>query len=401
MLHILLPLLALLSDSVPVAPLGVESAQAGASFVVHRQPAIQLVSLRMAILTDDPSGHAGAGHLIQHLVLPSLREQAARVGGTVQSERSSDAIVYTVTGPAAELSYLAGVLRSALQPPRATQGELLMANRALAEERLAEWETAERHIRAALRVRLFPNDLSAAGTEVSAERLTLDALPGLWAELYRPERVSVVAVGDVALTELETAFRGIPARPAGRPVEEIQDTIALTPLAPAQATRAWLGVGYLADDSTIAPAALSVAAHLIREDLRKRLPTAAVDAEHWWTHHGQAVVVVLSVPDKDLAAARRALSTSVAGLQRDLPAARVTEAARTLRHEMLFYSRTSERMAEVLGSFTDRDGDPDASQRFYAELDAVDAAQVRAALVYLSAHSPVRAEIPAQVMPKS
>src|SRR5690349_12189176 len=146
----LLPFLALFatSDTTPPArPLEMEAVQAGVSFVVQRQPAIPLVALRLAILAEDPAGHAGAGHLIQHLVLPTLREQAGRVGATVEMERSSDAIVYTVTGPAAELEYLAGVLRSALQPPRPGQGELLVAGRALSEERLAEWETADQHIR--------------------------------------------------------------------------------------------------------------------------------------------------------------------------------------------------------------------------------------------------------------
>ncbi len=366
--------------------------------MVHRQPAIPLVALRAAILTEDPAGYAGAGHLIQHLVLPTLRDQAQRVGATVQMERSADAIVYTVTGPAAELSYLASVVRTALQPPRPAQVDMLLAARALSEERMAEWETADRHIRSALRARLFPNDLSAAGTESSAERLTAEALPRLWAEMYRPDRVAIVAVGDVRLGELQTAFADIPARPTQRPLPAREDTISLTPLARAQATRGWLGLGYLANDAE--PTAIAIAAKLIGDDLRRRLTTAEVHSEQWWTHHGQALAVMVSVPEANLAAARTALNTSLSTVQAAVTAARVAAAARDLRHEMLFYARTSERMAEVLGTFTDRDGDPDAAQRFYADLARTTATQVRTAMQALSTQSAIRFEIPPQPLPR-
>jgi len=207
---LLLPLIASLAtgDSLPLprslpppaAAVGAE----GAVVVVHRQPAVPLVSLRMAILADDPPGYAGAGHLAQHLLQGALRDQVALVGGQVQLQRTSDAVVYTVTGPASELGFLAGVLRSALRPPQASEAALLRASRELAEERLAEWEAADRHVRSALRARLFPEDLSAAGTESAANRLMEDdALRTAWARLYRPDRVVVTAVGDVRVAEVE------------------------------------------------------------------------------------------------------------------------------------------------------------------------------------------------------
>ncbi|MDQ3555983.1 MAG: hypothetical protein M3409_04285, partial [Gemmatimonadota bacterium] len=164
---------------------------------VHRQPALPMVSLRLSLLADDPPGYAGAGHFQQHLVFPTLREEAARVGGHAQVTRTADALVYTVTGPAAELTYLARVLRSALAVPASGQGQMLAAARDLAEERNAEWETAPQHVRARLRGRLFPWQLPAAGTHSSALRLDLASVRAAWAAMYRPERVAVVAVGDV------------------------------------------------------------------------------------------------------------------------------------------------------------------------------------------------------------
>ena len=63
------------------------------------------------------------------------------MGGRVEVERTADAVVYTVVGPARELDYLAGVLRAALRPRAATEA-LLRGPARPAEERLAEWETA-------------------------------------------------------------------------------------------------------------------------------------------------------------------------------------------------------------------------------------------------------------------
>src|SRR4051812_32837233 len=43
------------------------AAQEGpAVVVVHHQPAIPVVALRLSLLADDPEGYAGAGHLLQH-----------------------------------------------------------------------------------------------------------------------------------------------------------------------------------------------------------------------------------------------------------------------------------------------------------------------------------------------
>ncbi|HEX2094610.1 MAG TPA: hypothetical protein VHG28_19550, partial [Longimicrobiaceae bacterium] len=270
-------------------PLGTAPAAAVAGMVtVHRQPTIPMVAIRLSLLADDPPGYAGAGHLFQHLVLPSLQEQVRRVGGEVQAVRSSDAVVFTAVGPAQELEYLAGLLRGALRLPRPGETEFLAASRALAMERDAEWETAAPHVRALLRARLFPEDLPAAGTGFSAHRLVPDALPALWAEMYRPERVSVVAVGDVEVGEVRDAFARLPDPAEGGLAELFPDTVAAAPPVAPEATRGWLGVGYSASDADAA--ALTVAARLLGEYLRERLPTASVDAEHWWTRQGQALV---------------------------------------------------------------------------------------------------------------
>jgi predicted Zn-dependent peptidase len=386
-------------DTVDSVVPAAQSAVRPASVVVHTQPAIPIVALRMSLLVDDPEGYAGAGHLFQRLTLARLRDQVSRVGGRVQMQRNSDAVVYTVVGPAAELDYLATVLRSALTPPAPSEGEMVVAHRAMEEARLSEWETAANHVRARLRASLFPSDLPAAGTPSSAARLEASAIRSVWAEMYDPDRVSVVAVGDVRMERVREAFAELPARPRDRLSRTFADTVARPGLAPAEATRGWLGHGY--DAGGLDAAAVNVAAHLLGDHLRARLPTSEVAAEHWWTHHGQAVALVVAAPETGLAAARRAIGTAVTTVAEGLDDVTVRDAATRIRRELLFHSRTPDRMAELVGGFVDRTGDPDALQRFFDALDRVGPRDVERVLERLATRTPARVDVPPQVLPSS
>jgi predicted Zn-dependent peptidase len=397
-LVLLLAGLAGLSPANPPGTAELESTRLsnGAAVAVHRQPGVPVVSLRMSILAPDPAGYSGAGHMIQHVLFPSLRDRAARVGGVVQIQRTSDAIVYTASGPAAELDFLAQLLVSALSPPAAPIDVILRAERELREERLAEWETAPAHTRALLRAQVFPADLSAAGTDRAATRFTGSSLPTIWGQMYQPERVSVVAVGDVYLADVEEAFAAIPGPSEVRRLGIERDSVVLMSLAPPQATRAWFGYAYLTTD--LPAAAVTTTARLLGELLRDRVPTAQVDAEHWWTHHGQSIVLVIAAPEAAVPLARRSLGTAVGTLLEEVEARDVTQAAATIRREMLFYSRTPDRMAEVIGQFIDRDGDPNGTEQFYADLDRMRAADVREVLETILERTPARVEIPPQLL---
>lgn len=385
-------LLTLIADSLSGAPpapaLSSSSSRSAPAFVVHRQPAVPIISLRLSLLASDPPGHAGAGHMIQHLLYGPLRERAGLVGAHLQIERTPDAVTYQLTGPASELGYLAELLRSTLSPPEAPLDAIMRAERELREERLAEWETAPAHARSLLRAQLFPRDISAAGTDRSATRFTAASLPRIWGQMYRPERVAIVAVGDLYLGDVQRAFGELPAASGTPPLAIEQDSLVLGSLAPAQATRGWFGAGYLAND--LDPATLSIIARLLQEKIARNAPAAQVEAEHWWTHHGQALVLLTAAPEREIAPTRRALDTAVASLFADVDARAVARAATAIRRDMLFYARTPERMAEVIGRFVERDGDPNATELFFARLAGVELDEVRAGLELLLERTPAR-----------
>lgn len=374
-------------------------AQEGPAITVHRQPAMPVVALRLSILADDPPGYSGAGHLLQHLLLPSLEDQAARVGGHVSLLRGSDAIVYQVVGPATELDYLAGILRSALRVPAPQGPELPAALSALAEERSAERETAPQYVRAALRARLFPAEIPAAGTEEAAARLATAPLDRLWSGIYRPERVQIVAVGDVEIDDVRRAFRALPGAPAADAPDALPDTVPALEADTPQATRGWIGAAWAASEAE--PAAVSVTARLLRTTLRRRMTRSQVEVEHWWTHQGQALALVVATPDSLVPAARRTVDGALATLASAVTDAGVRAAAASVRRDMLFYARAPERMAELLGEFADRDTGADAAQRYFAALDAVTADDVRGVLDRLQVGEPAKVYVPPQRIPES
>jgi predicted Zn-dependent peptidase len=367
------------------------------AIIVHRQPALPVVALRLSILASDPPGFAGAGHLFQHLLLPSLEDQVARVGGRVSAVRGSDAIVYQVVGPASELDYLAGVLRGALRAPTPGSAEMLSALSALGDERAAERETAPRYVRSALRAALFPSDLPAAGTPDAATRLETARLVDLWDEIYRPGRVQIIAVGDVDLGSVRRAFRTLPPAAGGGSLPVIADTVAALEADTPQATRGWLGSAWNASD--LDPAAVSVTARLLRSSLRRRMTRSQVEVEHWWTHQGQAVVLVVATPDSLIPSARRTVGGALASLSTSLNDAAARDAAAAVRRDLLFYARTPERMAELLGGFADRGAGSEAAQDYLTALDAVGEAEVRAVLERLQEQTAASVFVPPQRIP--
>lgn len=391
---------AMTPDTLPPPHVHVATAR-DVSIVVHRQPAVPLVALRVSLLADDPPGYAGAGHKLQHVLLPGMQQRAARVGARVQVARNSDALVYTLTGPATELPYLAGIIRTALRPRILEATELLQARYELDEERKAEWEQADAHVRSALRAGLFPQDLPAAGTPTSAVRLEGGQLLSAWNYMYRPERISVVAIGDVSTADVENAFRDMGPL-LGTGVGEVPlddsaaDTAAIAPVAVPQATRNWLGLGYAL--TNVEPAAVSLTARLLQGSIQRSLRTTQVTADHWWTHHGQAIALVLASPTARPASLAAPATAAIEQLQDALDEEQIRAMATEIQREMLFASRTPERMAEMIGQFVDRDRDPNAAQQFYARLARVNERDVRRVLTAMMASPPQQVEVPAQVL---
>ncbi|HEY0155247.1 MAG TPA: hypothetical protein VGB92_24755, partial [Longimicrobium sp.] len=106
--------------------------------------------------------------------------------------------------------------------------------------------------------------------------------------------------------------------------------------------------------------------------------------------------IVAATTGERAAAARRSVAGALAATATALEENAVRDAVAGVRRDLLFYSRTPERMAEVLGAFADRGEGGEAAQRFFAALDAVTVDSVRAALEGARAGTPVTVSVAPQ-----
>lgn len=365
---------------------------AAAAVIVHHQPALPVVSMRLSVIAADPTGYEGAGHLLQQIAYPELRRRVRSVGGRTSMQRTPDALVYTVTGPVDAFDDLADALRATLETIDTDSRTRALAHRNLRRTRQREWETAGGHMRARLRDALFPGGHSGAGTRESDSQLESAPLSALRAAVYHPERVSIAAVGDVSTALVERAFSDLPVPPTASLTEAPEPTEpeALA----AQVTRVWLAVGFPANG--VDPAALTLIAGLAQTQLEDRLPEAQRAVEHWWTHEGQALAIIVAVPELRSEEARAVLGTMLADVRERLNEAEVEQAVAATRREMLFAARTPERMAELIGAFADRSGDEGAAQRFHESVGRSTLQTVTAVLEQLADGPAVRLDIPPQ-----
>jgi predicted Zn-dependent peptidase len=99
--------------------------------------------------------------------------------------------------------------------------------------------------------------------------------------------------------------------------------------------------------------------------------------------------------------ARRSVDAALTTLTTIVTPASVRDAAASVRRDLLFYARTPERMAELLGEFADRGGGEDAAQRYFAALDALTDDDVLHAIEQLRAAAPATVYVPPQKIPES
>src|SRR5690606_19250275 len=219
---------------------------------------------------------------------------------------------------------------------------------------------------------------------------TSERLARWWSETATAGRAAVVVAGGVEAARVVAAFddwpvRGGRRRPArtvaGRGGERPAPMAAPAPPAPQVVTRR-LGLGYPA--TRLDPAALTVAAALLDEELVRAGLTGAT-AEVWWNARRRALVVLAAEwprrgGEAGAGSLRERLERAVAAVAERADGAAVARARRRAVRDVLFAARSAEGLAEVLGRMLDRTGEPDAALRFVAALERVDAHDVAGVL---------------------
>lgn len=367
----------------PIQPEG------GPEVRVHRQ-ATPLVALRLS--TPVPvTLPEGVVELLQELARPYAEAEARRFGARVSLRHDPGRAVMTVTGPATAFDAMVAILRRAAGPPDLSVAALRRA-RARAEDRvLARLEQPGPRVRRFLHYGLHggPEPRGAAGTRVGPE-----VIRRVRAELYHPDRVRVVLVGDVPDVVIRSAFGDWPTSAEGDRAEARVDTTAAA--ARPRAHREWGGIAFPVDGD---PAVLAVAAALVQQRVdRSALQYGAVEA--WYEPTPALVLIGAATPGDSVVEASAGISdltvrdssavppTDVRRYLRRLIAEAaalagtdgVLRAGTGVRRRLLLEARTAAGKAEVIGRVADQCGPAVRPDDYLERLEGVDLAEVRGLL---------------------
>lgn len=396
----------------------IESIRTGSGPAVVLRPwtAMPLVAVRMAVPLESPDD-AEAAQVLQALVRTRIERDAALQGATVEFTVEPTRAVYTIVGPVRAFDTYVVLLRRAADAPSVSPPTLRTTRAAVRGRVLAGLDTPEPLIRDRLRRALLadPGDGDRVGSALASPQ----RLRAFWSRTFRPGRLRVIVVGPVPPDAVRSAFVDWPRPAEPTPATDRPPSGPAPPTPEPQALRPWVGLAFPA--GPIEPATLAVAARLVE----RRLEQAFLDthrAELWWTRDGgRALVLIGSASPTE----RRALlsagpagadtaaddgylaepaGNAVAGIASQLESAlartaalltpeAVARARRAIRRDILFATRTPHGLAAVLDEFYGRTGDPAAADRFLEGLDRVGVATVHAALLALTATTPLRTEV--------
>lgn len=353
----------------------------GPAVLVRSSPGAPLVALRLSVPIPAASGSAVAAGVLQALAWDGLRAAAAELGASASVTRTATHAVYRIIGPRASFHQMAALLRRAVSWPEADARTIEATTARVVHGDLASLETPALRVRHQLRRELF----AAAGVgDPEAVRAPPgpEGLQWYWRRYFVPQRMAVVVVGDVQPEVAASAFRGWPAPPpAGRPPSTTGEARQVPP----EVIYPWAGLGYAG--AGVDPAVLMVAAAVLERQLRAAGVREGA-AEYWWGGPGGVVVVGSGGGRSGGGSLASRLLRAIADAAATAGPSTIVEARRALRHTLLFSARTPQGLADLIGEFYDRTGDPDGAAEFLDRLKAVDVAAVQRALRMLADASP-------------
>lgn len=355
-------------------------------------PAPGVVTLRLSIPLVESPAEAGAGRLIETLAHARVEGPASTLGARLETGRTPWGIVYTVTGPAADLDHLVFLLREATRAPTVDEG-VLRRERLELEERLRRLEeTGGGRVEAQLRATATAGEAPIDGTRGTLPRLSGAVLRDVWARSHHPEGMTLLVLGEVADPVLLATIAGLGAEPG---LAAPPPLAGPAPAAPAPADvetlrqwhgRAWSSAGPL--DPRAALVAVLLSRHL-RDDDR------SYEAQiRLWETDGHTVVAAIGAAYPAQAGALRTrLDRMLTTTASELGEAEVRDVAETARRDLLLQARTPWGRAHLVGRFLDAGLGPGAAREYVDRLGALDLATVRAFIDQLAATPAARAEV--------
>lgn len=379
----------------PVDPLVPDSVLRAPGFpAIVRLPAPTrgVVTLRLSIPLRETPREAGAGRLLEALARERMSGPAATLGAQMETGRTPWGLVYTVSGPVADLDYLVYLLREAARFPGADEGRLVPERRALDEALRRLEETGGGRVEAALRQGATPGQPPVEGTRGSVVSLSAGLLRDVWARSHHPDSMTLVVLGAVADPVLLATLAGLGA---GADVTAPPALDGPAPTSPppgrVETLRRWYGAAW----STAGPLdpRAAVAAVLLSRHLRQDATDYEAQVRLWETPDRTVLGVVGAAYPARFAALRSRVDGLLAATAGELEPGEVAGVAARARRDLLLQARTPWGRVHLVGRFLDAGLSGGAARAYLDQLATLDDASIRAFLTAMAAAAPVRAEV--------
>ncbi|MBN2361405.1 MAG: insulinase family protein [Deltaproteobacteria bacterium] len=362
---------------------------------------------------DAPAGESGLAHVLEHMLFKGtarrgvgeIAREIAAAGGEINAWTSFDNTVYYVVLASRYLETGLDVLVDAVQHAAFDPAELDRELEVVLEEIKRAQDIPARQVSNALFETAFtahPYRRPVIGVESSVRALTRDQVYAFYRRHYRPERMTVVAVGDFdgdqALERIERSLAGFergagPAPP--RPVEPVQSAQRVRLLnGETQESHLAFAWHIPAIDHADIPA-LDVLSVVLGHGESSQLSRAVrfrqrlvneVYAYSYTPRDAGLMIVGAALHHDDLLRATGAILDEVSHLQHAAPPLREIEKAKTIIESDAVYQReTAQGLARKLGFYQSVLGDLKHEQLYYDAVRRIGADDVtRVAARYLT-----------------
>ena len=147
----------------------------------------------------------------------ALNRRAAELGGRLGASVSDDAIEFSVTGESRGINALLDLLLTVLSSPRLADEDVQAARQILAARRESTADDVTTLATSALGAQLFQDaagqplayGLPTLGSAVSLQSLSSPRLRALHRRFFRPERITIGAIGDLDTIDLRARLHSL------------------------------------------------------------------------------------------------------------------------------------------------------------------------------------------------
>ena len=350
-----------------------------------------VAALRLSVPLVEGPAEAGAGVILRDLALQRMRGLAGPVGAHISASRTPWGLAYAVEGAAADLEYLAYLLRAAVAEPEGDPLALGRSRQRLAEAVARESETPSGRLIGELRRAAAPGLPPLNGTAGTVAGLDAARIREVWRRSHSPEAMTLVVAAAVVPEVVLASVRGMGATGAalGPPLDAPAPSEPSLPRA--HPLRTWYGEAF--DAGLPSDPHAAVAVRLISDVLRES------------SHGFEAGVQLLALRDRWLlvvagaayARDERAMRASISGVMAETRSVMTPQAVRTvverLRRDIFFEARTPAGLVDRIGQALDITGASDAASVYVAALEQVDLQSMSTFWDAMTATGPTTAEV--------